>query len=95
MEENGYSGDYFILKWCDWDCTQPAFGFYSEVTRTREMSKDVIMLPFELKDGEIIFGDLLVLDDVEGLIGVYYDTFHIAESSYEEWLLSRYNDYLD
>lgn len=95
MEENGYSGDYFILKWCDWDCTQPALGFYSEVTRTREMSKEVIMLPFELKDGEIIFGDLLVLDDVEGLIGVYYDTFHIAESSYEEWLLSRYNDYLD
>lgn len=94
MVENGYTGDYLILRWCDWDCTQSIERFVKEFEEESDNPKDVILLPFEDVDGDNVFGDIITLDDIDGLLGLRLHSSMISEDYFNTRILFRYMEFI-
>lgn len=95
LPENGHTGDFLILKWCDWDCTQSISAFVEELEKNEELAKDVVLLPFVESDDKTEFGQIIAFDDIEGMLGIHLDSSMISVNYFNSEILSRYNDYLD
>ena len=95
LPENGHTGDFLILKWCDWDCTQSISAFVEELEKNEELAKDVVLLPFEESEDKTEFGQIIAFDDIEGKLGIHLDSSMISVNYFNSEILSRYNDYLD
>ena len=95
LVEQGLSGYFFILQWCDWNCTQSIDAFAETLATVKELPKDIILLPFEIKDDEIVCGDNLIhLKDCEGKLGLRIQGENLPKTFYQENVINRYKEYM-
>lgn len=93
MTKQGYKGDFVVLKWCDWECTQSLDDFVKALEESRDKPKDVILLPFETEGGKTIYKDIIHLKGVEGILGIRLFDKVIARTLFEEQIIERYLKY--
>ena len=90
--ENGYSGDFFVLEWGDWDSSQSIERFSKIVEESVDKVKDIVLLPYEIIDDEIVYHDIVCIEDCVGKMGLHLQDINISRSYYQN-ILSRYNEW--
>lgn len=91
LPENGHNGSYFILKWCDWDCSQSIDKFAEEFENSREKNKDIILLPYEIVNDSMLFLEPISISCLSGLLGLRITEESVTYSCYKEDILGTYN----
>ena len=89
--ENGCSGEFFVLELGDWNCSQSIESFSTIVEESVDKAKNIVLLPYEIIDDEIVYHDIVYIEDCEGTIGLRLQDIMISRSYYQNNILSRYN----
>jgi len=90
MVEKGYSGNFVILQWCDWDCTKSTKDFGTEFDKRKKKKKHLLLLPVEYVNNEDVFKEIVNLDVPIGLLGIRISEMSISEQYYQQQILRRY-----
>lgn len=94
LVNHGYSGQFHILQWCDWDCTQSVAAFEDEFIKRQDSKKNIVLLPVERdSDGNEDFKDIIRLDDIEGKLGLRIMGDWVKQQYYQNQVISRYDDW--
>ena len=93
LASNGYEGDFIVLKWSDWDCTQSLTSFREIFDANYDDAKDIVLLPYKVTDDEIVYGDIIYLENYKGRLGLSISSRTATKSLYQEDILYRYNEW--
>lgn len=93
MVEQGYSGLFIILQWCDWNCTQLISDFSSEFNKRKNKGKSMLLLPVENVNNEDVFKDVIHCKFPAGLVGLRIIDVDVSEQYYQQQILQRYIDW--
>lgn len=88
--EQGYSGEFIVLEWCEWDCTQSLEAFSEEFEKRRDTKKNIVLLPVENNNGNDVFKDIIRVECPEGKLGLRIMDEALPGSYYQENILNRY-----
>ena len=91
--EQGYSGVFMVLEWCEWDCTQSIEAFSGEYEKRRNSKKNIVLLPVENNNGNDVFKDIIRIKCPKGKLGLHIQETMITNSYYEENVLNRYREW--
>lgn len=93
LVENGYSGMYVILEWCDWNCTNGATEYNAEFEKQKDNAKRIVLLPMDIENEDIMYKDIIELDCPKGLLGLRISSIGVGYLDYKREILSRYKDF--
>lgn len=79
------------MEWGAWNCSQSIESFSTIVEESVDKAKNVVLLPYEIIDDEIVYHDIVYIEDCEGTIGLRLQDIMISRSYYQNNILSRYN----
>lgn len=91
--EQGYSGVFVVLEWCEWDCTQSIEAFSGEFEKRKNSKKNIVLLPIENHEGGDIFKDIIRVKCPNGKLGLHIQETMITESYYKNNILNRYKEW--
>ncbi len=91
--EQGYSGVFVVLEWCEWDCTQSIEAYSGEFEKRRNSKKNIVLLPVENNNGNDVFKDIIRVKCPKGKLGLHIQEIMITNSYYEENVLNRYREW--
>lgn len=98
MREKGYTGSYFILEWCDWNCTNTVNDFSTEFSKQRNNSKHLILLPVEFINNSPVFKDIIETEFPAGQLGFRVMDYNASDElrneitqRYFNWKISHSN----
>ncbi len=93
LVENGYTGEFFVLKWGDWECSQSIEAFSKIVDASVNEAKDIVLLPYEIIDNKIVYHDIVYIENHMGKLGLHLRDATISKSYYQDNILNRYNEW--
>ena len=91
--EQGYSGVFVVLEWCEWDCTQSIEAFSEEYEKRKDTKKNIVLLPVEDNNGVDVFKDIIRVECPKGESGLRIKSSTIPWSYYQENILNRYQEW--
>ncbi|MBR5082189.1 MAG: hypothetical protein IKX35_07105 [Bacteroidales bacterium] len=94
LVENGYTGMFVVLKWCDWDCTQSLEEYSREFEKQRNNEKHIVLLPVGTDEfGNDYFDETIELNCPPTQLGLRIQDMEISEPYYQKQVLRRYIDW--
>lgn len=91
--EQGYSGLFVVLEWCEWDCSQSIEVFSKEFEKRKNSKKNILLLPVESVDGYGVFKDIIKIKCPKGKLGLHIQEITVSQSYYQDNILNRYNEW--
>lgn len=91
--EQGYSGLFVVLEWCEWDCSQSIEVFSKEFEKRKNSKKNILLLPVESVDGYDVFKDIIKIKCPKGKLGLHIQEITVSQSYYQDNILKRYNEW--
>lgn len=91
--EQGYSGLFVVLEWCEWDCSQSIEVFSKEFEKRKNSKKNILLLPVESVDGYDVFKDIIKIKCPKGKLGLHIQEITVSQSYYQDNILNRYNEW--
>lgn len=73
LAKNTKINNFFILKWSDWDCSQTIEEFSETFNNYKDKPKDIVLLPYEIENGILVYKKIVHLQNFEGLLGALID----------------------
>ena len=62
LARRGYSGQFVILEWCDWNCTMTLDEFEIEFNRQKDNPKHLVLISLDTSGGRDEFGNIIEID---------------------------------
>lgn len=90
LAKDGYTGNYIVLRWCDWDYTMPVNGFFEEQEKKKDKKKHIVLLPVEYWGNPNRYGEVLDLRYPAGMLGIRLSSHHIPYKDYVNELKEAY-----
>ena len=69
LAKNTKINNFFILKWSDWDCSQTIEEFSETFNKYKDKPKDLVLLPYEIENGILVYKKIVHLQNFEDLLG--------------------------
>ena len=91
--EQGYSGMFVVLEYCEWDCTQSIEALSEEYEKRKDTKKNIVLLPVEDNNGVDVFKDIIRVECPEGKLGLRVKDKTLSGSYYQENILNRYQEW--
>ena len=94
LVEQGYTGLYVVLEWCDWDCTQTIDDYSKEFEKQKDFNKHIVLLPVGTdENGNDQFKDIISIDCPSTRLGLRISDSEISELYYQNQIYKRYIDW--
>ncbi len=88
--KQGFTGNYVILKWCDWDCSQSIEDYQEEFEKQKHNEKVLVLLPVETFNGIDYFKDIITIQCPKDSLGIRLRDCKVSYNYYKQHIISRY-----
>lgn len=92
LAKNTKINNFFVLKWSDWDCSQTIEEFSETFNNYKDKPKDIVLLPYEIENGILVYKKIVHLQNFEGLLGARID-YQVNYSSTKSKIKQHYNNW--
>lgn len=94
LVEQGVTGLFVVLEWCDWNCTKSLDEYSREFEKQRDNNKRIVMLPIGTdEEGNDVFKKIIEYDCPSTPLGLRIQDSEISIPYYESNILKRYSDW--
>lgn len=91
--EKGLTGDFIVLKWCNWDCTHNTEEFLKEFEKQKTRKKELLLLPYEESGGELLFKDPLHLKCPKQTLGLRLQRLRVPNAALQRKIYGTFETF--
>lgn len=92
MAEQGYTGNFIVLEWCGWKCTDSMADYRAVFDKNRKKKKHLVLLPLLTdEEGNSVFGEIITVDSTSPTVGLQLKTLPFSYTLVREEILDRYD----